>query len=86
MVVAQTDRSGRVAEDTDLLYGNIRRNPADSDVFVRKAIGWALRTHFIVEPAAVIRFVRDHAADLSGLSKREGLKRVIKAGLIDSVP
>jgi 3-methyladenine DNA glycosylase AlkD len=43
--------------------------------FVRKAIGWALRQHARLAPEAVVRFVDEHP-ELSGLSKREALRRI----------
>ena len=46
------------------------------EFFLRKAIGWALRSYSYVDPDAVERFVHDHDAELSGLSKREALKAI----------
>lgn len=40
----------------------------------RKAIGWALRELARYRPAEVRRYVREHEARLSGLSKREAAK------------
>ncbi len=51
------------------------------DFFVRKAIGWILRDLAWVDPAAVIAFVDGPgAAVLSGLSRREALKNVVRPG------
>lgn len=47
--------------------------------FSRKAIGWALREYAKTNPAAVRAFVGAHAAELSPLSKREALRRLIPA-------
>lgn len=46
-----------------------------AEFFIRKAIGWALRTYSAVDPAAVIAFVDDRP-HLSGLSRREALRRI----------
>jgi 3-methyladenine DNA glycosylase AlkD len=65
--------------DTDRLFGYCLRRAADTEFFLRKAIGWALREYSKTDPAAVERFVADHEGELSGLSKREALK-VINRG------
>lgn len=65
--------------DTDLklLYANIEPNLPDRDFFIRKAIGWALRQYAWTDPKEVARYVREHEAQLSGLSRREALKNII---------
>lgn len=45
----------------------------ETDFFIRKAIGWALREVSKQDEARVRRFVAEHEAELSGLSKREAL-------------
>lgn len=60
--------------DLDLLYACIEPNLADRDLFIRKAIGWALREYAKTDPAEVTRYVAAHHDRLSGLSKREALK------------
>ena len=62
--------------DLDLLYANIEPNLADRDFFIRKAIGWALRQYAWTDPQEIARYVRDHEARLSGLSRREALKNI----------
>jgi 3-methyladenine DNA glycosylase AlkD len=64
--------------DTDLklLYANIEPNLPDRDFFIRKAIGWALRQYAWTDPKEVARYVREHEAQLSGLSRREALKNI----------
>ena len=68
----------RFKHDTDLelLYANIEPNLADRDFFIRKAIGWALRQYAWTDPDEVLRYVRQHESQLSGLSKREALKNI----------
>ena len=60
--------------DADWLFAACLERAADTDFFLRKAIGWALREYSKSDAAAVRRFVADHDAELSGLSKREALK------------
>lgn len=76
----------RTDVDLDLLYDCIAPNLDDRDFFIRKAIGWALREVAKTQPQEVIRYVEAHRDALSGLSKREALKNVLKAGLVDQIP
>ena len=62
--------------DRDLLYANIEPNLADRNFFIRKAIGWALRSYAWTEPKEVARYVAANEARLSGLSKSEALKNI----------
>jgi 3-methyladenine DNA glycosylase AlkD len=62
--------------DLELLYANIESNLSDRDFFIRKAIGWALRQYAWTDPKEVARYVREHEAQLSGLSRREALKNI----------
>ena len=62
--------------DLRLLYANIEPNLADREFFIRKAIGWALRSYAWTDPAEVARYVRENESRLSGLSRREALKNV----------
>jgi 3-methyladenine DNA glycosylase AlkD len=43
---------------------------------LRKAIGWSLRQYARSNPQWVIDFVHRYETELSGLSKREALKRL----------
>lgn len=76
----------RERTDRELLYDCIEPSIGSKEFFLRKAIGWALRSYAYVEPDEVLRYVRAHASELSGLSKREALKTQLKAGAIDAVP
>jgi 3-methyladenine DNA glycosylase AlkD len=62
--------------DTDeaRLFKYVLENAHDTEFFIRKAIGWALREYSYTSPDAVQKFVQDHAQELSGLSRREALK------------
>ncbi len=62
--------------DLDLLYACIEPNCADNAVFIRKAIGWALRQYAWVDPGEVARYVRANQTRLSPLSVREAVKNV----------
>ena len=64
--------------DTDLklLYDCMRPSLDRPELFLRKAIGWALRQHAWTDPKEVVRFVRAHQKRLSPLSKREALKNI----------
>ena len=64
--------------DLALLYDCIEPNMADTEFFIRKAIGWALRSHAWLNPGEVERYVNAKADRLSGLSRREALKNVAK--------
>lgn len=63
-------------KDTDkaLLFANIERLAGHSDFFIRKAIGWALRSLGDTDPAAVRNFVSTQV--LSPLSVREALRKL----------
>ncbi|WP_309075457.1 DNA alkylation repair protein [Paenarthrobacter sp.] len=60
--------------DTGLLAAVISANLADSEFFIRKAIGWALREYSKTDPEWVKAFAADNAAALSPLSTREALR------------
>ena len=48
----------------------------ETDFFIRKAIGWALRDHARTQPQAVKTFLIEHTAQLSGLTRREAGKHL----------
>lgn len=61
--------------DTERLFDYIRRTKDESEFFIRKAIGWALREYAKTDAAAVHRFVKE--TPLSPLSKKEALKHIL---------
>jgi 3-methyladenine DNA glycosylase AlkD len=65
----------RAETDGDRLFEYCRLRAGDSEFFLRKAIGWALRTYAAQEPERVATFVRD-TPSLSRLSIREATKGV----------
>lgn len=72
-VLAQAGSKSKT--DPALLADVIEPNIADTDFFIRKAIGWALRDYARTNPAWVRAFVTRHP-DLSGLSRREALRHL----------
>jgi 3-methyladenine DNA glycosylase AlkD len=60
--------------DTDRLFGYVERRAGDTEFFIRKACGWALREYAKSNPAAVYEFVAVMGDRLSGLTRREALK------------
>jgi len=62
--------------DLDLLYAAIEPSLDSKEFFLRKAIGWALRQYARVDPDEVRRYVAANEMRLSGLSRREALKRI----------
>jgi 3-methyladenine DNA glycosylase AlkD len=60
--------------DTDLLTLTIEASANESDFFLRKAIGWALRDYARTDPVWVRSFVTGRR--LSPLSRREALKHL----------
>jgi 3-methyladenine DNA glycosylase AlkD len=63
--------------DPDLLFTYCLRRAGDRDFFLRKAIGWALRSYAKTSPSAVEAFLRSHGEALSGLSRREAQKGIV---------
>ena len=75
-IICQVGAKGDI--DLGLLYDCIEPNMADTEFFIRKAIGWALRQHAWLNPGEIVRYVAANEDRLSGLSKREALKNVGK--------
>ena len=69
-----------------LLIENVEASMDDDEFFLRKGIGWALREYAKTDPDMVINFVKRHKKRLSPLSKREGLRILLKNGVIDQIP
>ena len=64
------------ATDTALLFDACARRMHETEFFIRKAIGWALRDYAKTDPSAVVAFVMEHRDELSGLSFREATKHL----------
>lgn len=76
-IICQRNRGA--ATEEDVLFACILPNLGDRDFFIRKAIGWALRQYARIHPDAVRAFIREHAAHISPLSRREALKHLTDA-------
>jgi 3-methyladenine DNA glycosylase AlkD len=61
--------------DVERLFDYCTRRATDTEFFIRKAIGWALREYAKTDPDAVRAYVDAHS-ELSGLSKKEALRRL----------
>lgn len=72
--------------DAELLARLIEPSLGRGELWLRKAIGWALRQYARTNPAWVERYVREHAAGLSPLSKREALKALLRSGAVARIP
>lgn len=64
------------ATDTGFLFECCAARGHETEFFIRKAIGWALRQYARTDPQAVRRFVAAQSERLSGLSRREALKHL----------
>ncbi len=64
------------ATDGDRLFRYAEARAADTEFFIRKAIGWALRQYARQEPDRVRSFVEQRRDQLSGLTVREALKHL----------
>ena len=66
----------KAATDADLLFDACERRMHETEFFIRKAIGWALRDYAKTDPDAVVDFVAMNRSGLSGLSYREATKHL----------
>ena len=62
--------------DDALLFSLITDNQSDTEFFIQKAIGWALREYSKTNPDAVTDFIEQQ--NIQGLAKREALKWLSK--------
>ena len=73
-IICQLGR--RDETDRALLADCIEPSLGERDFFLRKAVGWALREYSKTDPDWVRRYVLEHEARLSPLSRREALRRL----------
>lgn len=66
----------RQATDRERLFGAALTLAGETDFFIRKAIGWALRDFARSEPQAVVDFLNGPGSRLSSLSRREAGKHL----------
>jgi len=64
------------ATNADKLFGYCLRRAGETEFFIRKAIGWALREYAKTDRDAVRGFLADHGGELSPLSYREASKHL----------
>ena len=62
--------------DTDRMFRYCSSRAHETEFFIRKAVGWALRDYARTDPEAVAAFVADNRTSLSGLSYREATKHI----------
>ena len=62
--------------DQERLFRYALALAGETDFFIRKAIGWALRDHARTQPEAVRCFLAQHANQFSGLTRREAGKHL----------
>jgi len=62
--------------DTDRLFRYCESRAHETEFFIRKAIGWALRDYARTDPEEVARFVERRREELSDLSFREATKHI----------
>lgn len=62
--------------DADQLFDHVDRRCTDTEFFIRKACGWALRQFARHDPEAVRLFVDSRGDRLSGLTRREATKHL----------
>ena len=60
--------------DTELLEKILVNNLSQTEFFINKAIGWALRDYSKTNPDWVRDFIERHRAEMAALSLREGSK------------
>jgi 3-methyladenine DNA glycosylase AlkD len=62
--------------DEKVLFSYCLKTMHEKEMFIRKAIGWALREHSKTSPDSVKDFIHMHRLSLSPLSIREGMKHL----------
>ena len=71
--------SAKAATDTDLLVACIEPSLERREFWLRKAIGWSLRSYAYTDPDWVVDYVTTHRDRLSPLSFREATKHLTLA-------
>lgn len=77
-ILAQLKLKDKV--DEEMLFEFCRKRMHETEFFIRKAIGWALREYGKTNPTAVVSFLEEEKSNLSDLSYREGSRLLIKGG------
>ena len=66
----------RAKTDTELLEAIIVKNFGQTEFFINKAIGWALREYSKTDPDWVRDFIERHRSDMAALSVREASRHL----------
>ncbi len=66
----------KAATDEDQLFRLVLARADETEFFLRKAAGWALREYAKFAPDSVRRFVAEHEDELSALTRREALRHL----------
>jgi 3-methyladenine DNA glycosylase AlkD len=66
--------------DSKQLFKHALKCCHETEFFIRKAIGWALREYSYANPAEVMKFIDQNKEKLSPLSVREASKGLIRKG------
>jgi 3-methyladenine DNA glycosylase AlkD len=66
----------RAQTDQERLFRYALTLAPETDFFIRKVMGWALRDHARTQPDAVRDFLTRHAEHLSALTRREAGKHL----------
>ena len=69
--------------DEEQLFRHCLKLSGETEFFIRKGIGWALREYSYANPAAVKQFLFRNRPKLSPLSFREGAKQLIRSRQMD---
>ena len=75
-IICQLNRKRET--DVDLLFDCIEPNLEDPDFFIRKGIGWALRSLAWIDLETVESYIARNSEKISPLSRREALKNAAK--------
>jgi 3-methyladenine DNA glycosylase AlkD len=75
-LLAQHDALAAGAGDFDLFERIAVPMLPEREFWIRKAVGWILREDSKKRPELVYRFLREHRAEMSGLTLREGAKHL----------
>jgi 3-methyladenine DNA glycosylase AlkD len=57
------------------LFALCESKAEETEFFIAKGLGWALRSYSYIDPKAVKNFIKDHP-ELTPLAKREGMKAI----------
>ena len=77
-IAIQHQLQHKARTDTELLSTIIKNNFGQTEFFINKGIGWALREYSKTDPAWVRQFIEDNKTKLAKLSIREGSKHLAK--------